>query len=65
MEEYIKHVLDNKTTYALGIKTSFCDESVGDWEFIDVEHAVRHRQNQGRLLVCKDCTKEIIKHLKS
>ena len=66
MKHYYKHILDNKTTEKDGVKTSFCGERLDlDFHFIDVEHAVRNRQNRGLLLPCKKCVSKIIKELKN
>lgn len=64
MQEHRKHILNNKLSEEKGEKISFCGKNISStFHFTDVEHAVRHRQNRGRLLPCIKCKNAIIKEL--
>jgi hypothetical protein len=52
----IKHTHEEKKEF------SWCGERAsGAWMFADIDHAVYHAMNGGRLVACKDCTDAIIK----
>ena len=46
-------------------RMSWCNrELVGEFYFLDIDHAVYNRMNEGRLTTCRDCVREIKKYLK-
>jgi len=58
-KEYIKHIKDTNDL-------AWCSDPIeNDFSFIDIDHAVRHLRNGGRLLLCPKCAEIIISYLKS
>lgn len=35
-------------------------EKSGEWLFEDAEHAIKNAYKEGRLLICKECSEELI-----
>ena len=65
MQEHRKHILNKKLSNEEGRSVSFCGEGGLNmmFHFTDVDHAVRHRQNRGRMLPCVKCKNEVIREL--
>lgn len=60
MEEYRKHVLDERTSNIEKIKKSFCGEYIQDFAFTGTDHVVSNNQSKGRLLPCEKCRDKIV-----
>lgn len=65
MEEYQKHILDNKHFNQTGHKQSICGEDIthGEWVFTDVEHAFNSIPDS-RLQPCPKCVEKVIEIFK-
>lgn len=64
MEEYIKHIRDERTSNESKKDISYCGEDLSmQFHFVDVTHAVCERQTRGRLLPCPECKKIVIELL--
>ena len=66
MQEWVKHIVDQRTSEIERSNIAYCGERVGfEFAFTGVDHAVASRQCNDRLLPCSKCTKKIIELLKS
>ena len=55
-DEIYKCIRDNEADVLI----SYCGTRLsGIWHYMDPDHAVRNRQQEGRLLICKDCRKKV------
>lgn len=59
MQEFEAHIKD-KLNCKPNQKISYCGFVGNVFMFEDAAHAVMSRQQEGRLLPCKDCVKKII-----
>lgn len=60
MEEYQKHIKDERQSNIKKTNMSFCGEILGaEWAFTGVGHYVANVQCGGRLLACPKCKKVI------
>lgn len=65
MEEYEKHIIDNKSSIEAGKEISYCGtELFMQWTFLDIDHAIGTVRDGGRLTPCKKCCENIINLLK-
>lgn len=63
MEEYVKHVKDERTSNIQNKDITFCGEPIMEWAFTGPSHVVANIQANGRLLPCEKCKEKIIELL--
>ena len=63
MEEYQKHIKDERASNIEKRSIAFCGENIGiEWAFTGVGHYIASRQCKDRLLACPNC-KQIVSDL--
>lgn len=39
---------------------TWCGRTISEWVFTDAEHAIKNAYKKGRLLICEECSEELI-----